>query len=168
MSRLEFGPENFSATRYSIVSGGTPIGQIACSSLREQATITIGRSTYLACGEGVIRASYYLEAIGSRIATAEKPSIFRRLFIVQVGIKSYALKAVSAFSRGFVLIEGASHIGSISSNGFFTRKSTADLPDDLTPEIKTFLIWLVIIDRQRDGFAFRISFPRFGPRQGTS
>ncbi|HEY2534506.1 MAG TPA: hypothetical protein VGJ20_42445 [Xanthobacteraceae bacterium] len=164
MSRLEFGPENFFATVYNIVRSGTPLGKIECSSIREQATITIDRATYFASGEGIVRGTFHLEANCGRVATAEKPSVFRRLFIVQVGPKSYTLKAVSTFSRAFVLVEGESQIGFIAPNGFFSGKSAANLPDNLAPEIKTFLIWLVIIDRRRDGFGFRISLPR-SPRR---
>ena len=158
MSRLVFGPENFSATRYSIVRSGTPLGKINCSR-REEATITIGKATYLAYGEGIIRSTFYLDATGGRIAIAEKPSVFRRRFTVYVGLKSYTLKAVSTNSRAFLLVEGGSRIGSIAPNGFFSRKFTADLPDDLAPEIQTFLIWLVIIDQKRDGFGIPIKFP---------
>ncbi len=94
-----------------------------------------------------------------RLATAEKASVFRRIFKVQVGIKSYTLKAASLFnrvSRAFMLDEGEKQIGWIAPNGFFSRTFTADFPDDLPPEIQTFLIWLIIIDQRRDGFAFPI------------
>src|SRR5215469_3160417 len=157
MSRLDFGPENLSATRYNIVRGGTPLGKINCK-IRKEATITIGQATYFALREGVIRSTFYLDATEGLVAIAEKPSVFRRRFIVHVGLKSYTLKAVTTNNRAFLVVEGESQIGSIAPKGFFSRKFTADLPDDLAPEIQMFLIWLVVIDQKRDGFGIPIKF----------
>jgi hypothetical protein len=58
--------------------------------------------------------AFYLEIDGNRLASAEKPSAFRRLFTVQVGVKSYTLKAESAFGNAFVLTEHDREIGSIA------------------------------------------------------
>jgi hypothetical protein len=47
------------------------------------------------------------------------------------------------------LTENAVPIGTIAPQGFFGRKAKAELPDELAPELKAFLIWLVILIWQR-------------------
>ena len=65
---------------------------------------------------------------------------------MRAGGNTYILKAASAFSGTFSLTESGEEIGSIAPpQGFFSLTITADLPDDVAPEVKAFLIWLVII-----------------------
>lgn len=146
MSVLEFGLKGFFTQRtYSLTGNGLPVGVIECSRMWEQATITIGTTSYTAAREGKMSGLFYLEANGIRLASAEKPSSLHRLFTVRAGGRTFSLKAASAFGRAFVFTENDVEIGKIARRGIFSSKSTAELPDDLAVEVQAFLIWLVII-----------------------
>ena len=76
---------------------------------------------------------------------------------MQLGGRAFTLKATSTFGRAFVLTEGDHAVGSVAPQGFFGRKAKADLPDDLTLEIRAFLIWLVVVMWKRQAKAARAS-----------
>jgi hypothetical protein len=158
MSLLEFGPRSwFSGRVYGIVQDGTPIGEIDCAWLREQGTIKIGSAGYTASREGLASGAFFLEANGTHLISAEKPSALHRLFTVQIGGRAYTLKGASTFGRAFVLTESDREVGSIAPQGFFGRKAKANLPDDLSLEVRAFLIWLVIIMWKREAKAAKSS-----------
>jgi hypothetical protein len=102
----------------------------------EQGTITIGGTRYLVSREALMSGAFFPEANGKRLVTADKPSAFHRSFTLQVGGKSFTLKAGSAFGRSFVLTQGDQDIGFIAPLGLFGRKAKADLPDDLKLEVR--------------------------------
>lgn len=146
MSLLEFGPRSwFSSRNYNIVQNGTLIGEINCAWARERGSIRIGDASYTASREGLVSGAFFLEASGRRLVSAEKPNALHRLFTLHLAGKTFTLKAASAFWRAFVLIEGDREVGTIAPLGLFTRKAMADLPDDLSLEVKAFLIWLVVV-----------------------
>ena len=154
MSVLEYGPKSlFKLLTYSIVRDGLLVGEIDCSFLGEQATITIGGGSYFATrDDSTSNGGFYLEADGHRVADAQKPDP-TRLFTVQVGAKNFTLKAASMFDSAFVLIENGEEVGSIAPKGLYSAKSLVDLPDDLGLEVKAFMMWLVIIiGRRRQTF----------------
>ena len=106
MSLLEFGPRSwFSSRNYSIVQNGAPIGEIQCAWVREQGTIRIGGANYTASREGLMSGAYILEANGTRLVSAEKPSALHRLFTFQVGARQHSescihLRACLCLDRG--------------------------------------------------------------------
>jgi hypothetical protein len=150
MSALEFGPKRFFQPRlYSIVRDGAPVGEIDCDRMWQRATITIGNATYSAARQGKMSGAFYLEANGTRLASAERLSAWRGGFTVRAGAATYTLRPASVFGRTFILAENEADIGSIARQSFFGSKSRAELPDNLALEIKAFLIWLVITVRQQ-------------------
>ena len=151
MSTLKCFPRSFffSPRNHCLVQGDTLVGEIDWRKTWgpwAKVTITIGGASYIASSDNSIAGTWYLEADGERLASAENRSIFfRRLFMVHTGGQTYILKAASAFSGTFLLIENDKEIGSIAPpQGFFSLTFTAELPDDLALELKAFLIWLVI------------------------
>jgi len=113
----------------------------------------VGGSSYNVYREGVMSGKFILEGNGTQLASAEKPSAFRRSFTVRRDDKIYTLQAESAFKRSFVLLEQDRPIGSIVPRGMFTRKATVDFPDDLPLSVHIFLIWLTVILWKRDAAA---------------
>jgi hypothetical protein len=147
MSVLEFAPTGiFQMRHYRIAHDG---GAIDCGRMREQATITIGGAFYTAAREGLLSSTYYLQADGNRLASAVVAGALKGGFIVQTGGRTFTLARAPAFGRAFALTENGLPVGSIGRSGFFSRRSKAELPDDLAPAIKAFLIWLIIIVWQR-------------------
>jgi hypothetical protein len=154
MSLLEVSPRSwFSSRDYNIAHNGAAVGEIHCAWAREQGKITIGPANYTASRDGLTSGAFFLEANGTRLISADKPSALHRSFTMQIGSKAYTLKAASAFGRAFVLTEGERDVGSIAPQGLFGRKTKVDLPDDLALEVKGFLIWLVILMWKRQSKA---------------
>ncbi len=57
----------------------------------------------------------------------------------------YRWQAESAFGRSFHLLDGVRVMGSMRHVHAFTRRATIELPDELSPERKAFLVWLVLL-----------------------
>jgi len=135
---------------YIVTDGASPIAEIDVSWWREKGVLIVRGSTYDVYREGLISGAFLLESDGSILARAEKPSAFRRSFELECGKKFYMLRAASAFRRKFVLIDGDREVGEIGPDRVFTRRATADLPEDIPLPVKVFIIWLVVIMWKRE------------------
>jgi hypothetical protein len=93
---------------------------------------------------------FVLSSRGSVLARAQKPSAFRRTFIIAHGDKHYRLQAKSAFRRAFELRDGDRVVGSLSPRDMFTRRMAADLPETLPLPLKLFMMWLAVIMWKRE------------------
>ena len=100
--------------------------------------------------EGLMSGDFILESAGSVLARAQKPSAFRRCFVIEHASRRYTLRAESAFKRSFVLLLDDKEVGSITPEGCFTRRAIADLPQDMLLPMKIFTIRLAVIFRKRE------------------
>lgn len=151
--KLELAPKSCFSWNFSVLQNGASLADIDVSWLRERGVLTAGGVDYRVYREGAMSGKFILEENGQPLASAEKPSAFRRSFTVQHGNRTYKLQAEGAFKRSFVLLEQGRRIGSIVPNGVFTRKGTVDLPDELPLSVRVFLIWLTVILWKRDSDA---------------
>ncbi len=130
MSQLEFGPTNFFNTRRcSIARDGVPIGEIECAMIGQNASIAICGARYAAARENISRGTYYLAAAnGTRLANAEKPYAFERLFTVRFGARTITLRAMAALGRAYVLTEKGSISARSCAAAFSAESSTPRFP----------------------------------------
>ena len=152
MSVLTLAPRNWFTWNFSVLDGERPLAEVNLSSWRERGTLTIEGADYSVYRESLI-GDFLLEQSGRVLARAEKPSMFRRSFIIRYKEKPYTLRAQSAFRRAFVLLDGEREIGSIVPENAFTRNSVVTLPDEWPLPIKSFAIWLTIVHWRRDANA---------------
>lgn len=147
MSMLELVPQGWFSWNFTVLQNGGPIAEIRMSSGREKAELAIADATYTTARERLMSGLFILEFNGAQVATAEKPSAFLCSFNVVHEGKTYILKAASSFGRKFVLIdrEFERELGSIRPAGIFTRKATAELPDELPLPVRIFVLWLTLI-----------------------
>jgi hypothetical protein len=124
--------------------GGAPVADLKLSMWRERGAITVGGIEFGVTREGLVGA-FILEGAGGALARAEKPSAFRRAFAIESGGRQYALKAASVWGRSFALLDGDREIGAVSSARVFSRQACADLPEDMPLEVRSFMIWLVLM-----------------------
>ena len=82
---------------------------------------------------------------GRTIASATKPSAFRRSFDVVFDLTDYKLEAVAPFVRRFVLRKDFRVVGSIHPVHCIGRKAIVELPEYLPLEVQLFIAWLVIM-----------------------
>ena len=154
MSTIEFFPsKSYSIRRYTLTRDGAEIGQIDCGGASGMATIIIGGVSCTPVTDSVLRGKYHLEANGGRIASAQSAGFWFRHFNVQADAKSYILKMASWFGRRFALMENGTELGRIGVTNAFSGRCKAELPDDLPPEVRGFLIWLVISTWRRAAVA---------------
>ena len=150
MSQIEFAPNSlFRINHYTLRRGGMEIGRIDFGGIRQPTSIVIGGATFHPARDGVLHTTFHLDGNGTRLATATPAGASYRRFTVQAGARTYELAVASWSGRSFTLTENGAAIGTIARTGFFTTKSTADLPDDLPLELQAFLIWLVLTTWRR-------------------
>ena len=143
-------PKSWFSWDFTVRQGSEPVADIDVSWWREKGVLTVAGTRYGVRREGLMSGAFVLESAGSVLARAEKTSAFVRSFIVAHAGRHYTLRARSAFLREIVLFDGPKETGSISPEGIFTRRASADLPEDLPLVVRIFLIWLTIILWKRD------------------
>ena len=143
-------PTRWFAWEFTVNDGPRPVATIDVSWWREQGTLTVGGVDHRVYREGMLSGSFILEAAGSVVARAMKPSAFRRAFVIEHGGRRYTLQAAAVFRRRMVLLDGEKIIGSLSPQSAFTRRSDVDLPRDLPLAVRVFVIWLAVILWKRE------------------
>jgi hypothetical protein len=127
---------------FSVTDGATSIAQaVDLSWWRDKGELRIQGAVYRTHRDG---SSYVLESSSKVIARAERPRMLFREFVIEHSGHRYTLRAKSAFRRKFLLFEGESQVGSISAEGFFTRKAAVELPSQLPLVLQVFIIWLAM------------------------
>jgi len=142
-------PKSWLSWDFTAFDGSHAVADFDISSWREKATLTVQSDEYSVYREGMMSGDFILQSVaGLEWARAEKPSAFRRCFVIRHAGNSYTLRATSM--RQFTLFDDSREIGSISPDGFFTRRATVDLPDALPLPVRMFITWLAIILWKRD------------------
>jgi len=149
MSVLTLAPRNWFTWNFAVLDGKRLLADIHFSSWRERGVLTIEGVDYSVYRESML-GDFLLEQSGSVLARAEKPSAFRRSFIIKYKERSYTLQAESAFRRAFVLLDGDHEIGSIVPESAWTRQAAVTLPDNWPLPVKSFAIWLTLLHWRRD------------------
>ena len=142
---LRATPKQWCSWNFAVTEGSQALANIDISWWREKGVLTVHGVDYRVYRERMMSGDFILEAAGSVVARAAKPSAFHRSFTIVHEGKRYTLRAKSVFRRGFVLLDGDREIGSLSPEGIFTRRATVDLPQALPLPVKVFIIWLAVI-----------------------
>lgn len=153
---LQAVPTHWYSWDFTVTQGSEVLANIDTSdtsSWREKGVLTIDAKTYRVYREGLVSGDFLLESPEMIVARARKPSAFRRAFIVEHGGRQYTLRASWPFRRAFRLLDGETEIGSISPEGFLTRRAAVVMPPDLPLPVQVFAIWLAIILWKRDANA---------------
>jgi len=134
-------------------SDGRHLADLDLSSWRERGKVTVDGSEYEVRREGLCRGPFLLVQEGSVRGQARKTSLFRKEFEIEFDGDHYTLKARSAWGRPLVLLQGGQVLGTISPTAWYSRNVCADLPDELSPLLKAFVVWLVLLLWKRDAAA---------------
>jgi hypothetical protein len=114
--------------------------------IREGAEVTIGDVACKLYREGIFSGAFVLEAGGFPLVQAVKPSALLRSFdITYDETHRYTLRARTIIARTFDLLHDGQVVGTIYPDHAFTRKMTAELPEELPLAVQVFMIWLVIL-----------------------
>ena len=145
---LHIVPTHWYSWDVTVTDQSRPVADIALSWWREKGELTIDGALYRVSREAPSGA-FVLERAGSISARAEKPSVFRREFVLRHAGREYTLRRRSVFGRTFVLLDGSRVVGSIAPKSPFTRKAAADLPRDLPLPVRMFIVWLTVMSWRR-------------------
>jgi hypothetical protein len=129
-----------------------PVAEVRLSSWRERGAIAAGGVEHKVSRQGILGAFVLLKD-ESVVASAEKPSAFRKSFQIDHEGRRYTLKGRSFWQRGLVLLEGEKEIGSLVPTGFFTRRAQVGLPEELPLILRLFVVWLAMLLWKRDSDA---------------
>jgi hypothetical protein len=143
-------PKHWFTWDFTVHEGSQAIAEIDVSWWREKGTLTIQGQDYRVYREGVMSGYFVLESAGSVLARAEKPSAFRRTFLVEHAGRQYTLQAKSAWRRAFVLLQGSEEVGGIAPLGIFSRRASVDFPESLPLPVRVFLLWLAVLLWKRE------------------
>jgi hypothetical protein len=146
---LRVVPTHWYSWDVTVTDTSRPVADMTMSWWREKGALTIDGSTYRLYREAPMSGAFLLEQAGSVLARAEKPSIFRREFVVRHAGREYTLRPRSIWGRAFVLLAGPRQVGSIAPKSTFTRHADADLPPDLPLPVRMFIVWLTMISWRR-------------------
>ena len=147
---LQIVPTHWYSWDVTVTDESRPVADIARSWWREKGALTIGDTTYHVYREAPMSGAFVLEQAGSVLARAEKPSVFRREFVIRHADREYTLRPESMFRRAFVLLDGSRQIGSLAPKSAFTRKAAADLPNHLPLPVRMFIVWVTMISWRRE------------------
>jgi hypothetical protein len=147
---LHIVPTNWYSWDFSVTDESRAVGDVTLSNWREKGALTVGDTTYSVYREGPMSGAFILEHAGSVLAQAEKPSIFRRDFVIHHAGREYTLCRESWLRRTFVLLDGSRQVGFLAPKSAFTRKAAASLPHDLPLPVRMFIVWLTMISWRRD------------------
>ncbi len=151
---LHVCPKGILSETYTISAKekGPPLTSVSSRWFREAGSFSLDNRTFDLGREGRMGGDFFVSSGGRKLARADKPSAWYRRFSVRVAGTKYVLQARSSFSRKFDLLQGTRRVGSIEPTSIWTRRATADLPEELPLEVRVFLIWLVLVlwRRQRN------------------
>lgn len=125
---------------------GAPVARADLSNWRETAGIETGGRRYEASHQSMVKEFFLRDEAGQEVALAVKPSAWNERFSFEYGGSRYELKKESVWTRTFVLTrDGVGKVGHVRLASWLGRELEADLPDELPPEIGTFLVWLAVL-----------------------
>ncbi len=143
-------PKSWFSWNFRIMAGDRRVAEIETSLMSEKGRLSVEGMSYQAYREGMLHGAFVLDASGTVLARAEKPSALFRSFVLEHGGKSYTLAARKALKREFVLNDGESEIGTMAPAGAFTRRAVAELPEELPLPVQVFIVWLVLLMWRRE------------------
>ena len=145
-------PKNWYSWGFSLEGPGEQaIARLVVSGWRERGSVVVDGRTYTIRRDGRLGPFTLTAPDGSVVASAVKPSAFRREFEVsQPGAPSYVLKAVTPLRREFVLRRDGVRVGSIAPVSWWRRRARVELAEALPRPLEAFLVWLTLLLWKRD------------------
>jgi hypothetical protein len=133
-------------------ASGVPWGHAAVSAWRERGSVAVGDQQFRVSRDG-LAGPFVVVGPNGESANAEKASMFKQEFRVHVGGEEYTLRRVSWWQREFALTRGGARVGTIAAVSWFSRRATAQLPDDMPAWACAFAVWLTVLMWKRDSDA---------------
>lgn len=149
---LKIVPEHWYSWDFRVLEDGNEVARLDRAWVRERGGFELDGDSYEIRRTSTLKGSFVLQRATTIVARAEKASLVRRAFDVQVGAVPYRLEAVSAFRREFRVLRAGVPWGTIRPVSAFRRTAVADLPDTASLPVRLFFIFLTLVlwKRQQD------------------
>jgi hypothetical protein len=147
---LQLEPTRWFSWAFTVADDGQPVGTLDISAWRERGEVTVAGQTLRIVRQGFVSSDFRLEGGGTVVATATKPSVFRREFALTFSGRTLRLQPRSAWGRALVLREGERDVGEVKPRALWSRRATATLPDTLPAPVRLFVLWLAMLVWKRD------------------
>ena len=154
---LRIAPQRWFSWDFTVSQGSEPVAEIDISWWRDRGELTVQGASFRVSRQGMMSGDFLLESDRGVMARATKPSMMRRLFVVQHEATTYTLRPRSVLGRTFVLLDGEREVGSITPAGLWSRRANVDLPARIPLAVQVFLIWLTVLMWKREAEAARTS-----------
>ena len=136
--------------QFDVLDDNERVAFIDLKLFKEGAEMEIGGEPFRIYREGWVSGHFVLEAFRQEIARADKPSAFRRRFVVSFAGRRFILEAANPVGRTFVLHEEPKdgigvEVGRVAPVKWFKRDAVASFDEDLPVAFDVFVIGLVLV-----------------------
>ena len=114
---LQLEPTRLFSWAFTVADDGKPLGTLDISAWRERGDVTAAGQTFTILRKGFVSSDFRLESRGTIVATATKPSVFRREFAIAFSGRTLRLRPRSAWGRALALLEGEREVGDVRPRG---------------------------------------------------
>lgn len=142
-------PQSLCTWNYRIPNTSTGVAQLNFNFFTEQGEIRLDRQILEVRKHGWTSGHWTLELNGQTLADGQKASPFTRTFEVVAGQQQLTVKAQSAFTRCFNILESDRVHGTIRPKHPFTRRAVIDCSSEVPEGVQLFCFWLVVITWRR-------------------
>ena len=149
---LAIEPQHWYSWDFTVSRGGRPFAEFGLS-WRERGRLVVDGLAYTVRREQMF-GPFRLEAAGGlTVAIAEKPSVFRRVFVVTHGAQTWTLRRQSPWSRRVVILQGDREVGHIARTSWWSYRAAASLPETMDARVQVFCVWLAALIWKREADA---------------
>lgn len=153
---LHIEPLRWFSWDFTVSRDGRRLAELDISCWRERGELTVDGASFTIARDGFMSGAFRLSGADGRIiASASKPSLFRRRFDIVHGGRTWTLQPRSAWCRAMNVLVDGRDVGAIVPAGAWTRRAAANLPDALPLPVQVFIVWLAVLlwKREQDASA---------------
>jgi len=132
-----------------VTCNGIALAKMRFGNWKTTGVITIGDSDYSVSGDGIFGDSLRLQSGDTVLCQTRIHGFWNQSADLVLEGTAYRLKWGSWNSR-VVLEKDEKQIGEVEPMELFSRGQRAVFPEDLSPTLSLFILWLVAYKRQRD------------------
>lgn len=145
-------PKTAATWSYTMTEDGQTVGRVEVSSFRDQGEIEVDGTTYDVRRSAPLVGSFVLREGEATRAQAERtPGGSDRIV---VDGRTFELRILDPVRLDRVLEEHGQPIGSLRHDGTLNRPVEADLPRELAPELRLFVIWIALLTWKQNPDSF--------------
>lgn len=143
-------PQGWFSWSYDLLRGDRIESEIVLESL-DLGTIRHDGETFSVRRTGWTGPWVLTTKAGEPIAEAEKPSPFSYRFLTEHGESRFFFEPEGPFSRAMILYDAEDEepVGCVEPKHMLSRNILAELPVDLSPTFRAFLVWMTLMTWRR-------------------